>query len=54
VAAIADAVDAARLDIAPGRPLLLVESVDVLPDDRPVITSSARFSADRVELVVET
>jgi GntR family phosphonate transport system transcriptional regulator len=52
-AAIADAIDAARLDLAPGRPLLVVESVDVTPDGRPITTSTARFAADRVELMVE-
>jgi len=52
-AAIADAIDAARLDVAPGRPLLVVESVDVTPDGRPIVTSTARFAADRVELMVE-
>ena len=43
----------ARLDVAPGRPLLVVESVDVDPDGRPIATSTARFAADRVELMVE-
>jgi len=52
-AATADAIDAARLGVAPGRPLLVVESVDVTPDGRPVVTSTARFAADRVELMVE-
>jgi GntR family transcriptional regulator, phosphonate transport system regulatory protein len=52
-AAVADAIDAARLDVAPGRPLLVVESVDVTPDGRPIATSTARFAADRVELMVE-
>lgn len=52
-AAVADAIDAARLDVAPGRPLLVVESIDVDPDGRPIATSTARFAADRVELMVE-
>src|SRR5947209_5823143 len=52
-AALADAIDAARLDIAPGRPLLVVESIDVAPDGTPIVTSTARFAADRVELMVE-
>jgi len=52
-AAVADAIDADRLDVAPGRPLLVVESVDVTPDGRPIVTSTARFAADRVELMVE-
>ena len=52
-AAVADAIDAARLDLSPGRPLLVVESVDVTPDGRPIVTSTGRFAADRVELMVE-
>jgi GntR family transcriptional regulator, phosphonate transport system regulatory protein len=52
-AAVADAIDAARLDVAPGRPLLVVESVDVTTDGQPVVTSTGRFAADRVELMVE-
>ena len=52
-AAVADAIDAARLDLSPGRPLLVIESVDVTPDGKPITTSTARFAADRVELCVE-
>jgi len=52
-AAVADAIDATRLDLSPGRPLLVVESVDVTPDGKPITTSTARFAADRVELMVE-
>jgi GntR family transcriptional regulator, phosphonate transport system regulatory protein len=52
-AAVADAIDVARLDLVPGRPLLVVESVDVSPDGKPITTSTARFAADRVELMVE-
>jgi GntR family transcriptional regulator, phosphonate transport system regulatory protein len=50
----ADALDAQRLRTVPGRPLLLVDSVDVLPSGEPVLTSRSRFAPDRVELVVET
>jgi GntR family transcriptional regulator, phosphonate transport system regulatory protein len=53
-AALADSVQADRLGIAPGRPLLLVEKIDVGRDGRPLATSITRFSADRVELVVES
>jgi GntR family phosphonate transport system transcriptional regulator len=53
-AALADSVQAERLDVSPGRPLFIVESIDVAPDGRPVLTSQTRFSADRVELVVES
>jgi GntR family phosphonate transport system transcriptional regulator len=46
-AALADAVDA-------GRPILIVESVDVGPDDKPILTTRGRFAADRVALIVES
>lgn len=52
-AALADSVQAARLGLSPGRPLLIVESIDVAHDGRPVLTSQARMAADRVELLVE-
>ena len=52
-AAMADTVHAAKLRLNPGRPLLVVDSVDVAADGRPILTSHARFAADRVELVVE-
>jgi GntR family transcriptional regulator, phosphonate transport system regulatory protein len=53
-AAMADAMDAQRLRIAPGRPVLLVESIDVAPSGEPLSTKRTRFAADRVELVVES
>ena len=52
-AAIVDATDAVRLDLALGRPVLLVESTDVDPDGKPLLTTHARFAAERVEFVVE-
>jgi GntR family transcriptional regulator, phosphonate transport system regulatory protein len=52
-AALADSVQAERLGLSPGRPLLIVESIDVTRDGWPVLTTQARMSADRVELVVE-
>jgi GntR family transcriptional regulator, phosphonate transport system regulatory protein len=52
-AAMADAVDAQRLRIGPGRPLLVIESTDVMPWGEPLSTKRSRFVADRVELVVE-
>ncbi|HLN11312.1 MAG TPA: phosphonate metabolism transcriptional regulator PhnF [Xanthobacteraceae bacterium] len=52
-AAVADAIDAARLNLVPGRPLLVVDSVNVLADGEPILATRARFAADRVELVVE-
>jgi GntR family transcriptional regulator, phosphonate transport system regulatory protein len=53
-AASADALDAQRLRTVTGRPLLLVDSVDVLPSGEPVLTSRTRFAPDRVELVVDS
>ena len=53
-AAMADAVDAQRLRIAPARPLLIIESTDVMPSGAPLSTKHSRFVADRVELVVES
>ena len=53
-AAMADAVDAQLLRMAPGRPVLLVESTDVTASGEPLSTKRTRFAADRVELVVES
>jgi GntR family phosphonate transport system transcriptional regulator len=53
-AAIADAADASRLRLAPGRPLIVVDSTDVTADERPILTTRARLAADRIELVIET
>jgi GntR family transcriptional regulator, phosphonate transport system regulatory protein len=53
-AAIAEAADAAALRIALGRPMLVVDSVDVDGDGIPVLTTHARFAADRLEFVIET
>lgn len=53
-AAIAQASDAAPLRIALGRPLLIVDSVDVDGNETPVLATRARFAADRLELVIET
>lgn len=52
-AAIADATDAARLDIALGRPVLVVDSTDVDPSKMPIVTKRSRFAAERVEFLVE-
>jgi len=52
-AAIVDASDAMRLDLALGRPILVVDSTDVDADGKPVLTTHARFAAERVEFVVE-
>jgi GntR family transcriptional regulator, phosphonate transport system regulatory protein len=52
-AAIVDATDAARLDLALGRPILVVDSTDTEPDGKPLLTTHARFAAERVEFLVE-
>jgi GntR family phosphonate transport system transcriptional regulator len=53
-AATADALDADRLQLVPGRPILIVDSINVTLAGVPILTSRARFAADRVELVVES
>jgi GntR family phosphonate transport system transcriptional regulator len=52
-AATADAADAARLDLALGRPVLVVDSTDVNTDGKPLVTKRSRFAAERVEFLVE-
>ena len=52
-AAIAEAADAAALRIALGRPLLVVDSIDVDAEGMPVLMTNSRFAADRLELVIE-
>jgi GntR family transcriptional regulator, phosphonate transport system regulatory protein len=52
-AAIADATDATRLDLALGRPVLVVDSTDVDAEGTPLFTKRTRFAAERVEFVVE-
>jgi GntR family phosphonate transport system transcriptional regulator len=52
-AAIADATDAARLDLALGRPVLVVDATDVDTNGRPLVTKRSRFAAERVEFLVE-
>jgi GntR family phosphonate transport system transcriptional regulator len=53
-AAAADALEAERLHLVPGRAILIVDSINVTMTGRPILTSRARFAADRVEIVVET
>jgi GntR family phosphonate transport system transcriptional regulator len=53
-AAIIDSTDALRLELTPGRPILVVDSVDTDNDACPVLTTRARFAADRLELLIET
>lgn len=52
-ASIADITDAGRLNLPPGGPVLVVESVDVDVDRAPVLTTRARFAAERVQLIIE-
>ena len=52
-AAIADATDAARLDLALGRPVLVVDATDVDTAGKSLLTTRARFAAERVEFLVE-
>lgn len=52
-ATIVDAADAAHLDLAIGGPVLLVDSIDTDQDGAPLLTSRARFAAERVQFVVE-
>jgi GntR family transcriptional regulator, phosphonate transport system regulatory protein len=52
-AAIADATDAARLDLALGRPVLVVDATDVDNNGKPLVTKRSRFAAERVEFLVE-
>ena len=53
-AAVAEASDAARLDLALGRPVLVVDSTDVDTDGKPLVTKRSRFAAERIEFVVES
>lgn len=48
----ADADEAARLDLAPGRVVIVVSSVNADSGGRPIQTTHSLFAADRVELVV--
>ncbi|WEK52717.1 MAG: UTRA domain-containing protein [Candidatus Kaistia colombiensis] len=46
--------EAQKLDLAPGRLLLTVESINVDPAGTPIQFTRAAFSADRTELVIES
>ena len=52
-AGIVDATDAARLDLALGRAILIVDSTDVDMEGTPLKVSRSRFVAERVEFTVE-
>lgn len=53
VAALADAADTMWLQLDPGRAVLIVDSVDVDAKGKPVVTTRARFAAERVEILIE-
>jgi GntR family transcriptional regulator, phosphonate transport system regulatory protein len=53
-AAIAEATDATRLDLALGRPVIVVDSTDLDINGKPLVTKHSRFAAERVEFVVES
>jgi GntR family transcriptional regulator, phosphonate transport system regulatory protein len=53
-AAIVEATDAARLELALGRPVLVVDATDVGADGKPLVTKRSRFAAERVEFLVES
>ncbi|ACB25833.1 GntR family phosphonate transport system transcriptional regulator [Methylobacterium sp. PvP062] len=48
----ADSAEAQRLDIAPGRVVLVVSSVNIDPAGVPIQANRTLFAADRVELVI--
>ncbi len=54
VAAIADASDAMWLNLERGGAVLVVDSIDVDQEGRPVVTSRARFAAERVEFTFDS
>jgi GntR family phosphonate transport system transcriptional regulator len=52
-AAIVDATDAARLDLALGRPILVVDSTDTGAEGVPLVTKRSRFAAERVTFEID-
>ncbi len=52
-AGIIDATDATRLGVALGRPILIVDSMDVYADGTPLHVTHSRFVAERVEFVID-
>ena len=52
-AAIADATDAAHLDLPLGQPVLVVDSTDVDLSGDALVTKRSRFAADRVEFLID-
>lgn len=52
-AAIVNAADAGHLKLPLGRAVLIVDSTDVEDSGKPLLTTHARFAAERVEFIVE-
>ena len=53
-AALVDATDCGSLDLRPGSPVLLVDSVDHDISGQPILATRARFVAERIEFVIES
>jgi GntR family transcriptional regulator, phosphonate transport system regulatory protein len=53
-AELADPQDSTLLEIAPGQPVLVVESVNVDPEGRPTQYTRTRMAADRIQVVIES
>src|SRR4029079_1382120 len=49
---IVDATDAARLDLALGRPILVVDATDHDLDGKPLVTKHSPFAAEPAEFLV--
>jgi GntR family phosphonate transport system transcriptional regulator len=54
MAGLADAADAIKLELDSNPAVVIVESVDVDLDGKPIVTSRARFAAERIEFVIES
>jgi GntR family phosphonate transport system transcriptional regulator len=52
-AAIADMADTGRLKLAAGQPVLVTDSLDVDADGAPLLTTRARFAAERMQFVID-
>lgn len=53
-ASLADPADAMWLELGPGAPVLVVDSTDADAAGQPILTTRARFAAERVSFVIET
>ena len=53
-ASIVEATDAARLDLALGRAVLVIDSTDVDPEGAPLVAKRSRFAAERVTFLIES